>query len=150
MPYVMVPVPEEHVEEVMQFMLRAISRANLTEWDDEAVASLFDQIDEFGRSLLAFVGRAASTEKDLPEADAARLLQLSPRETVAIVREINELCRDLDRPSLINRRTVAEVQPNGRSLDVAVLSLEPETVEIVNAAVNADRAANPSPLRSTE
>ena len=26
MPYVMVPVPEEHVEDVMQFILRAIAR----------------------------------------------------------------------------------------------------------------------------
>lgn len=145
MPYVMVPVPEEHVEEVMTFMLRVKSRANLEPWDEESVKSIFDELDEFGRSLLAFVGRSASNQRDLSEADAAKLLQLSSRETIAIVREINDLCRDAGRPSLILRRTFAEVQPNGRTVDVPVLAFDEELVPFVNAAVDADRAANPIP-----
>ena len=145
MPYVMVPVPEEHVEEVMSFMLRAMSRANLEPWDEEGVTTLFEELDEFGRSLLAFVGRSAANERDLSETDAAKLLQLSSRETIAIVREINDLCRDAGRPSLVLRRTFAEVQPNGRTVDVPVLALDEEHIALVNAAVDADRAANPIP-----
>ena len=146
MPYVMVPVPEEHVEEVMGFMLRAMSRANLTEWDTEGINDLFTEIDEFGRSLLAFLGRSAAAEKELPEVDAAKMLQLSPRETIAVVREINDICKERDRPSLVARRAIAEMQPNGRTVDVAVLAMEPEHVEMINAAVDAERAAAPHPL----
>lgn len=146
MPYVMVPVPEEHVEEVMQFMLRSMARANLTEWDAEGIDELFKGLDEFGRSLLAFVGRAAAADKDLPETDTARMLQLSVRETIAVVREINELCREADRPALVNRRSIAEIQPNGRSVDVLVFSMEPDHADMVNAAVDAERAAAPDPL----
>lgn len=150
MPYVMVPVPEEHVEEVMQFMLRSMARANLTEWDADSINELFSGLDEFGRSLLAFVGRAAASDKELAESDAASLLQLSPRETIAIVREVNDLCKERDRPALISRRTVAEVQPNGRAVEIAVLGMEPEHTEMVNAAVEAERSAAPHPLAVDE
>ena len=144
MPYVMVPVPEEHVEDVMNYLLKAMSRASLQAWDADAMTALFAELDEFGRTLLAFVGRSAANEKDLPEAEAAKLLQLSPRETIAVVREINDLCREMDRMSLISRRSVAEVQPNGRAIDVPVLAMEEEHVPLVNAAVEADRANSPT------
>jgi hypothetical protein len=35
MPYVMVPVPEEHVQDVMQFVLREMAKASHVPWDDE-------------------------------------------------------------------------------------------------------------------
>ena len=145
MPYVMVPVPEEHVEEVMNYMLRAMSHASLEPWDEKSIQSLFDELDEFGRSLLAFVGRASAKEKDLAEVDAAKLLQLSSRETIAVVREINDLAREFGRPSLIVRRSFAEVQPNGRTVDIPVFSMDEEHIDLVNAVVDADRAANPLP-----
>lgn len=150
MPYVMVPVPEEHVEEVMQFMLRAMSRANLAEWDQESVDALYAQIDEFGRSALAVVGRHAAAEKELPEADLASFLQLSPRESIAIVREVNEACRELERPSLLLRRTFTEVLPNGRANDVAVVGMDEDAIALVNVAVDADRAAASGPLDNAE
>ncbi len=37
MPYVMVPVPEEHVEDVMQFILRAMARASIEPWDQPSL-----------------------------------------------------------------------------------------------------------------
>ena len=46
MPYVMVPVPEEHVEDVMQYILRALSRAAIVPWDDESIAEVYEQVDE--------------------------------------------------------------------------------------------------------
>ena len=55
MPYVMVPVPEEHVEDVMQYILRALSRAAIVPWDEESIAEVYDGVDEVSRSLLAFV-----------------------------------------------------------------------------------------------
>ena len=46
MPYVMVPVPEEHVQDVMQFVVRMASQATLEPWTQEALGELFDEIDE--------------------------------------------------------------------------------------------------------
>jgi hypothetical protein len=53
MPYVMVPVPEEHVQDVMQFVLREVAKASLEPWDEKSVSELFHDGDEGSRSLLA-------------------------------------------------------------------------------------------------
>ena len=65
MPYVMMPVPEEHVEEVMQFILRAMAQGV-----DPAVGRRIDhrastRVDEASRSLLAFVARASVEGEEL-------------------------------------------------------------------------------------
>ena len=78
MPYVMMPVPEEFVEEVMQFILRATARRAITPWDAESITRLYDEVDEGSRSLLAFVARAAASGEELAAADAARRIQLTP------------------------------------------------------------------------
>ncbi len=75
MPYVMMPVPEEFVEEVMQFILRATARAAITPWDAESITKLYDEVDEGSRSLLAFVARASASGEELAAVDAARRIQ---------------------------------------------------------------------------
>src|SRR4029453_8318573 len=67
MPYVMVPVPEEHVQDVMQFILREMAKASLVPWDEESVTVLFHEIDEANRSLLAYVARATLSGTDITE-----------------------------------------------------------------------------------
>ena len=138
MPYVMVPVPEEHVESVMQFILRAIARASALEWDGDAVAELWNDIDESSRSVLAFVGRASAAGKELDLAEAARLLQITPRETTAIVNELNNTARDANRPQLIATRVISERLPNGRTAEKRVFQMDPEVADIVCAAERAE------------
>ena len=70
MPYVMIPVPEEHVEEVMQYVLRAVARAAIQPWDTESIGAIFSEVDEATRSLLAFVARASADGGELESADA--------------------------------------------------------------------------------
>lgn len=147
MPYVMVPVPEEHVEEVMQFILRAIARAALEPWDAEAITSVFEEVDEASRSLLAFVARAALEGTDLADAEAARKLQLTVRETAGIMNELIAATREANRPNLISSRSVTERLPNGRMTDKRVLQMEPEVAELVRAAEQAELASAPHPLR---
>jgi hypothetical protein len=147
MPYVMVPVPEEHVEDVMQFILRAIARAALEPWTPESVTSIFEAVDEATRSLIAFVARATLEGKDLPDADAARKLQLSVRETTGILNELNVAIRDANLPTLIITRSVTERLPNGRVTEKRVLSMDPDIAELVRAAEQAELAGAPHPLR---
>lgn len=145
MPYVMVPVPEEHVEEVMQFMLRSMTRASQEEWDQENVTRMFSEVDELSKTLLAHVARATIAGKEVFEADAARAVQLSPRETTAIVRELNEIAREENRPSMIYRRPATELLPNGRTVEKTAVVVEEAVAPLVLEAEKADLAANPLP-----
>lgn len=143
MPYVMVPVPEEHVEEVMQFMLRAMAKANQEDWDAEGLTTLFAEVDELSKTLLSVVARSTLKGDDIFENDAARAVQLSQRETLAIIRELNELAREENRPSLLTRKLTTEVLPNGRTQDRWAITMEPEIAPLVADAERADLASNP-------
>ena len=146
MPYVMVPVPEEHVEEVMQLIIRASARAAQKDWDQESVSALYDEIDEESRSLLSIVARAILSGNDLTERDAASSIELNVRETIGIVRDINEQARESEHANVIQQRRVDEVLPNGRTREKKVLAMEPEVAAMVQEAERADLLANPHPL----
>lgn len=134
MPYVMVPVPEEHVEAVMQFVLRAITRASLEPWDPESIAEVYLELDEVSRSLLAFVARAAADGRELDVLEGARQIQMTPREVTGILNELNALTRESNRPPLLTARTVQDRLPNGRLSERRMLTIEPEVADLVQGA----------------
>lgn len=138
MPYVMVPVPEEHVEEVMQFVLRTVARAAMSPWDAESIGALYTEVDELSRAVLAFTARSSVAGKELPESEAAALVQLSQREVVAIMRELNESSRNAERPQLIAQRTIVEALPNGRTQEMRVFAMDPEVAKLVSDAERAE------------
>lgn len=146
MPYVMMPVPEEHVEEVMQFILHTIDRASIEPWDAESITSVYSDVDEATRSLLAFVARASVEGGELADADAARRIQMTVRETAGIMNELNTLTRETNRPPLINVRVASERQPNGRVIERRVLQMAPEVAEFVRDAEQAELVDAPHPL----
>ena len=151
MPYVMMPVPEEHVEDVMQFVLRAIARAAIQPWDAESITQVFGEVDEATRSLLAFVARASVEGGELDAADAASKIQLTVREILGIVNELNVRTRDADRPNLIAARNVTDRRPNGRVTEKRVLQMPPDIAQFVRAAEQAELLAETDPLgRGTE
>ncbi len=145
MPYVMVPVPEDHVEEVMQFMLRTMARASQEEWDQENVTRIFLGVDEISKTLLSHIAHATKAGKEVFEGDAAAVVQLSQRETSAIVRELNEISREENRPPIIYRRPSMEVLPNGRTVEKFTIVVDDEIAPLLIAAEKADLAANPLP-----
>lgn len=144
MPYVMVPVPDEHVEDVMQYILRAIARASIDPWDEASVGEVFGEVDEVSKSLLAYVARAALEGKELPDAEAAKLIQLSAREIMGVTNELTGLARDRNRPALIGSRTLEERLPNGRTLTKRVLMMDLDVAELVSQAERADLASGSS------
>lgn len=146
MSYVMVPVPEEHVEAVMQFVLRAIARANIEAWTEESVTEVYGEIDEASRSLLAVVARLAASGDAVDVTEAARQIQLNPREAVGIVNELSSLTRDRNRPSLMVLRSVTERLPNGRTKARRLIDIDPELADLVRAAEKAELADVTSPL----
>lgn len=146
MPYVMMPVPEEHVEEVMRFILRAIARASIEPWDAESVNQIYSEVDEASRSLLAFTARASLESGDLAADVAARQIQLSVREIWGMTNELNIRTREMNRTDLIFTRMVSERLPNGRVTEKRVFIMEPEVAELVRAAEQAELAGTPHPL----
>jgi hypothetical protein len=140
MPYVMVPVPEEHVQDVMQFVLREVAKASLEPWDEGSVSELFHDVDEACRSLLAYTARAAVSGTDITEAQAADAMQLRQREVVGLVRELNELAAKASRPVLVATRTVTEALPNGRTAEKRVLTMSDEVARLVREAERAELA----------
>lgn len=116
MDYVMVPVPEEHVVDVMLYIARLVARASVVPWTDEAVAELFDEVDEPSRSVLSLVARATTAEKELSDEEAAETLELKVREVRSIVRDINEIATRSKHEPMLSLRETPVVLRNGRSV----------------------------------
>jgi hypothetical protein len=140
MPYVMVPVPEEHVQDVMQFILREVAKASLEPWDDESVLALFHEVDEASRSLLAYAARATVSGADITEAQAAERMQVRQREVTGILRELSERAAKANRPTPVSARAVSEVLPNGRTTERRVLWMSDEVARFVYNAEKAELA----------
>ena len=86
------------------------------------------------------------TGKDLTERDAAAMIELNTRETIGIVRDINEISRESAHPNILIQRRVDEVLPNGRTQEKKILTIEPAAAAMVQEAERADLLANPHPL----
>jgi hypothetical protein len=134
----MVPVPEEHVEAVMQFVLRAVAQAALQDWDNEALTKLWNDSDEATRSMLSFTARASAAGSELEVGDVARQMQLTSREAIAIVNELGSISRTENRGTLISMRVTNERQPNGRTVEKRVVSIAPEVADIVRDVERAE------------
>jgi hypothetical protein len=141
----MVPVPEEHVEAVMQFILRAVARASIEDWDEESLDKLWNESDEATRSLLSFTARATAAGSDLEITEAARQMQLDARETTAMVNELMNLERDANRAGLITIQATRERLPNGRTIDKRVLIMTPEVADLVREVERAELMAATPP-----
>jgi hypothetical protein len=142
----MVPVPEEHVQDVMQFVLREMARASLEPWDQESVFDLFDDVDEAGRSLLAYTARASMTgyapDRGTSGRDAAAP---AARGRWHRPRGQRASCAGQP-PDLLVTRTVTETLPNGRTTEAWVVALSDDVAPLVRDAERAELAAVTPPL----
>jgi hypothetical protein len=146
MPYVMVPVPEEHVPDVMQFVVRLASQAPLEPWTAEALTQLFEDIDEPARALLSAVAKGVINDRPLGEPDAATIIGMTWREVAGMVRELNEAAASQSHPALVARRSVTTTLPNGRTREVRALIIDNEIARLVHEADRAQLLAEGHPL----
>lgn len=150
MGYVMVPVPEEHVEEAMQIILRITSRSRLEDWDAETVTTLFHEVDEPSRSVLSAVARGTAETGSVADQAVADSIEFTQREVLGIVRELNERAGARTRPSLVMMQQEIETLPNGRTRERRKLSMDPMVAQQVKAAEQAELQAAPHPLLSED
>jgi hypothetical protein len=142
MPYVMVPVPEEHVQEVMQFVLRAVARASIEPWDVETMTEFFTMVDEPSRMLLSVVSDAVRKGRNLTDREVADLVELNPREVGGMVRELNEIAQESNRSALVFFKQVPEVLPNGRTREKRVVGMNDDVAVLVHEAEKAELAGD--------
>lgn len=147
MDYVMVPVPEEHVIDVMLHVARLVARASVVPWTDDAVAELFDEVDEASRSLLSLVARSTTASKDIGDEDAAKTLELNVREVRAIVSDINVLAQRGKREPLLALRDVSVVLRNGRTVEKRLFTMADTVARAIRAHERAslDAPSGPGP-----
>lgn len=146
MGYVMVPVPEEHVEEAMQAVLRIASRARQTPWDQAGVTEVFLRVDEPTRSVLSTVARGASAGGSVADTKVAETIEFPQREVLGIVRELNEQVQNDGRSPLVLIKMDTEVLPNGRTREARLLLMDAEVAALVAQAERDEASASPHPL----
>jgi hypothetical protein len=146
--YVMVPVPEEHVQEIMAHVVRLLQRASIEEWDEASVSEFFGKADEASRSLLSVVARAVLSAKELTDVQASDFVQLSQRETLGIMRELNDAARELNRPNLMFVVPVVEELPNGRTREKRCLTMGAPVAQMFRDAERELHLSEPSPLET--
>jgi hypothetical protein len=149
MEFVMVPVPEEHVVDVMLYVTRLVQRAGVEPWTDESVQEFFDEVDEASRSLLSLVARHTAAGRELSEEESAETLELSVREIRAITRDIYDATQKTKRLGLLGTRDASIVLPNGRTVEKRVFTMTDQVSRMIRAYERASLAqehrADPSP-----
>jgi hypothetical protein len=107
MPFVMVPVPEEYVTDVMQLvvdMTRGAPRQDGAQPDGPTIEKFFLDADEASRSLLSAIARGVLGGAAVTDDYAAGVLQCEIQDTVAIIEQINATSERAGMPALITRQ----------------------------------------------
>jgi hypothetical protein len=94
MEYVMVPVPEELLEDVQRHLLELqwrLQRTGTDRWDPEVLRAIWDEVDADVRSLLVVAAESNRTRRPLTLADAAERIGVSHRSVAGMVMELAHL-----------------------------------------------------------
>ena len=101
MPYVMVPVPEEHEKEFQSELLQLTLRASLNSFDPGELRSLMAELDPIAVSLVARLVAATGASQRLTRAQVADGLGLDVAGLVALADRINHRSAGRSQPYLI-------------------------------------------------
>jgi hypothetical protein len=138
MPYVMVPVPEEHVIEVMAVVIRLAARQAHDEppkaWDQDAVNRFFGKANEPTRGLLSFLAHPDRAGKEFIPPEIARTLELETSEVAGLLGPLNREFRRANRVPLFESRVHLETSARGRTLKRRRLKMSSENARMVRAA----------------
>ena len=135
MGFVQVPVPEQHVYEVMRWVL---FRSH--DWTAEAVDQAVDRIVEFvgdeGPATVEIferVARAAMEQEALRLRDLADELEMTTEDLLALVDDVNE--RVLDGAEVLELRNETAVGISGQTGQIAFVSMRIDLARRVHAAL---------------
>jgi hypothetical protein len=146
MPYVMVPVPEEHVVDVMQYVTRLVARGSREAWDQESIEELWGAADEPARSLLSVVASAALAGRMITGAEAIQAIELKQRDLVELIASLEESSKERNRRPLFLMEKAEQEVPGGRLRPVRHLVMERDVAEMIRSIELKMRELEPHPL----
>lgn len=150
MAYVMVPVPEEHVAEAMQAVVRMVARAEVVDWDDGSIADLWAASDGPTRLVLSAVADAVVGGRGITLEALAGATGLTARQVLGVVQEVNEAANNASRPPMLLHRATGAHLPDQGSRAGGVLSMPRPVAVALSTAERARSTATrvPSPPAS--
>jgi hypothetical protein len=154
MDYVMVPVPDEFVIDVMQYVARLVARASVIPCTKDAVEDFFDELEETNKALLSLVARYTVADKTVGFDEATEALELSEREIREIAREINTAAQKRGFQPLMATQEAAVLLRSGRTAQRFLFIMTEPVARMIRAHERAtlpgvDLPANASEVESS-
>jgi hypothetical protein len=120
MPYVMVPVPAEHEQELMTEILKMSVRDSMLGWNDASLTEFVGKSDAPSVDVLLVISDAIIENRKVSYADVATTLGIAEDEVVDQVVAINQRSTFQQRPYLIMEGPApAGQRADARSLVIA-------------------------------
>jgi len=132
----MVPVPEEHVSQVMRMVVRLTDNApeSLQPWDEDAVAQLFAEVGEPARALLSYLAHQSRAGKELRPKDVADGLHREQSDVPGIIGPLNRHCHRAKRPPPVESRSVTVTSRLGKPVRRRTLVMHEDIATMIRAA----------------
>jgi hypothetical protein len=144
----MVPVPEEHVQEVMRFIVSVASRAPETaaeRWDEASVEEFFLDAGEPTRALLSYLAHPARAGNPVRPNEIAAALELESTDVSGIVGPLRREARRAGRVPLVESRSMRSTSVAGKPSKRRSFVMSEEVAAMVRQAERAVRALEPDP-----
>mgnify|MGYP005616239381 CR=1 FL=1 len=119
MPYVMVPVPEEHEQEFMSELMQFSLRESLNAWDRDVLGPFVDGLVDHDRTLVSALAQATERGQRLTRTQVCTLLGLDLPQVSVLVDDLNRRSNDLSQPYLV--LTGPAVSADGGEADQVLL-----------------------------
>jgi len=91
----MVPVPQDLVERVLQYIDWRVSGGVAADWTEDAVAELYRQLDDASRAVVRTIAQGVVDDEPITVARAAEAGGTTNREALGIVLELVQRFRGL-------------------------------------------------------
>jgi hypothetical protein len=135
----MVPVPEEHVEQVMKFVVSLSERGRrqpeeAAPWDPDSIGELVRNSESRLRGVLSFLAQPENADREFPPRDLAAALSLRSEELAGLVGPLSRRAKAAGHPSPIQSRKATVAGPGGARRRQRVLVMPADVAEMVRAA----------------
>jgi hypothetical protein len=147
--YVMVPVPKQHVQGVMAYLVRRFKDApkeELIAWDQEAIDRLFLEANEMTRGMLSFLAHPSRVGKEFQPVDIAKALEVAVSDVAGLLGPLMRSIKKDGRQSLFESRMVSHVAASGRTTRRSSLSMHDAIASMIRSAEKTAAELEPHPL----
>ena len=136
MAFVLVPVPEEHVLDVMRYVLRRSPAPDLGDrepWDEDSIRRLMNAAAPASRELLRYVARSARRGFQVTFQEALDALETDPVGLFQSAQQLMEQCKTAGRQDLLGLHEVQEPADGGGTVVRRFYVIDKAVAELVEA-----------------